>query len=139
MQTRSMTGRRWLRLAVQLCVLATPLVLGGCDLLNLYHHQYTDRFGVTHYGLTPSQVDDLRISDLAAQQQENQIHAKANATPSLPGYMGDPNSTLFDWSSVNASTGPNVQGLATGLGFIAGSSSPPSFCTPPCGTFIIPP
>ena len=134
MQTRLMTGRRRLRLTAQLCILATPLVLGGCQ-------DYTDRFGVTHYGLTQFDVSVLRSNDLAATETaaQNQIHAQANATPSLPGYMGDPNSTLFDWSSVNASSGPNILGLAAGTGFISGSSSPPSFCTPPCGTFIIPP
>ena len=65
--------------------------------------------------------------------------AEGNATPSLPGHMGDPNSTLYDWNPVNASTGPNIQGLLAGTGGVAGTSSSPSFCTPPCGTFIIPP
>ena len=121
MQTRLMTCRRRLWLAAQLCVLAMPLVLGGCD------KQYTDRFGVTHYDLSHDEVLDLQAHDIADEG--------AGMLDKL--VVGDLSSV--DQIQVNNSIGPNIQGPVAGTGFISGSSSPPSFCTPPCGTFIIPP
>ena len=138
MQTRSMTARRWLLLAAQLCVLATPLVLGGCD-------TYTDRFGVEHVGSFDAMqalADEDRIAAEKAEKAAQAESARQDAQAARQAQLDEArDSTLFDWTSVNASSGPNIQGLATSLGIAAGAgglpSSPP--CLPPCGVIVLPP
>ena len=124
------------------------LFLGGCD------YSYTDRLGVTtHYS---SQMDQFQAqqADQAArareqaqqltpatpqQEQQFQEYARTHSIYDLGG-MGpattpDPGSGV-DWQTFGT-IGPNINGPASlGVQIV---SSPPSFCTPPCGTFIIPP